>query len=108
MPSDIPENKLAFPARIARVYHASQVLASKQFDEEFKAFFSALDRLQIEVRWYHRQVGERPFAPFDLYPLRRNQLEQMPDRRRKYVVPAFIVVAVTGEAAQSAGDVIRH
>src|SRR5712691_4487484 len=102
MPNDLPDNQLAFPPCVAGVYHPGPVLTSPQLVEEFEACFSALERLQSEVRWKHRQVGERPFASFDLHPLGRNELKQMTDRRRKYVVPAFIVVAVTGKAAQSA------
>ncbi len=108
MPNDIPENQLAFPTRVAGVYDAGQVLTSKQLDEEFEAFLSALDRLQIEVRWDHRQVGKRPLASFDLHAFGRNELEQMADRGRKHVVPAFVVVAVARKATQSARDVIRH
>jgi len=108
MPIDIPEDQLAFPTRVAGVYHAGNVLAPKQLHEEFEAFLTALDRLQIEVRWNHGQVGERPLASFDLHALGWNELQKMADRRRKDVVPAFVVVAVARKAAQSARDVIRH
>src|SRR2546425_11960750 len=108
VPNDIPENQLAFPTRVAGVYHAGQVLASQQLDEELEAFLSELDRLQIEVRWDHRPVGKGPLTLFDLHAFGRNELEQMADRRRKHVVPTFVVLAVARKATQSARDVIRH
>src|SRR6266568_4248989 len=60
------------------------------------------------MRRNDRQVGERPFAALDLHAFRRNEFQQMADRRGEHVIPAFVVVAVAREAAQYTRDIVRH
>jgi len=74
MLNDIPEDQLAFPARVARVYYSGQILTTEQLDEELETLLSTLDRLEIEMRRNHRKVGKRPFASLDLDAFWRNEL----------------------------------
>jgi hypothetical protein len=108
MAHDVTENELPLAARVAGIDDTRDVLALEQLDEEPEALFRALDGPEIEVRGNHRQVCEGPLASLDLYALGRNQLQQVPDRGRKHVLAALVVVAVAREAAESAGDVVRH
>src|SRR5712691_2011082 len=59
------------------------------------------------MRRNDRQVGERPFAALDLHAFRRNEFQQMADRRGEHVIPAFVVVTVAREAAQYTRDIVR-
>src|SRR5712692_6338654 len=59
------------------------------------------------MRWNDGQVGERPFAALDLHAFRRNEFQQMADRRGKHVLPALVVVTMAREAAQYTRDIVR-
>ena len=85
-----------------------EVLALEQPDQQLEALLRALDRLEVEVLRNHGQVREGPLAPLHLDSLGRDELKQMTDRRREHVIAAFVVVAVTREASQRTGDVVRH
>jgi hypothetical protein len=102
---DVIEDQFAFAARVAGVDQAADILALDQLAEQLEARRGLLDRREREVRRDDRQVGEGPFAAFDLEFLGTGQLEQVTDRRREHEVFAFEVVVVLGETPQRLGDV---
>ena len=105
---DMPENQFAFAPGIAGVDHAGDILALEQADQQFEAVFRAIQWAQCKSGRDHRQIGKGPFATFDFELLGHHELEQMPDRRGHQIRFALVIVAVAGESAQCASDVIRH
>jgi len=63
MLNDIPEDQLAFPARVARVYYSGQILTAEQLDEELETLLSTLDRLEIEVRRKSPEGWQKTICP---------------------------------------------
>ena len=104
---DIAEDQLALAPRVAGIDDAGDVLALEQLQQDFEPVLGALNRPQVEMRRYHRQIRKRPLAAFHLDAFGRNQFEQMTDGRREHVLVAFEIVAVTGEAAQCTRNVVR-
>ena len=100
--------KIAFAPGIAGVDHAGDILALEQADQQFEAVFRAIQWAQCKSGRDHRQIGKGPFATFDFELLGHHELEQMPDRRGHQIRFALVIVAVAGESAQCASDVIRH
>ena len=105
---DVAEDELAFPSGVAGVDQGVHVLALHQLDQQLEPGGGLLDGFEIEVGWYHRQIGEAPLAARRLHSLRRSLLQQMPHRRRQHVLVALVVVLVPFEAAQRPGHVRGH
>src|SRR2546426_3779595 len=107
MLDDVTENQFALTTGVACVDDARYVLAPEQLHQESQSFRGALDGLQIEMRRNDRKVGKRPFAALDLHAFRRDEFQQMADRRREHIIPALVIIAVAREATQSPRDVVR-
>ena len=103
---DVAKDQLALAPGVAGVDHAGHVLALQQFQQQLEPVLGALNRFDIEVRRDYRQVRERPLAAFHLHAFRGNELEQMADRRRQHVSLALEIIAMPGETAQCAREVV--
>lgn len=105
---DVAENQLPFPSRVTGIDDAADILALDQLGQQLEPVFRALYGAQIEMRRQHWQMRERPLASFHFVFFRRDEFQQMTDRRGQHEAVALVIVAVAGEAAQRAGDVGRH
>mmetsp|Transcript_3271 Transcript_3271/g.11449 ORF Transcript_3271/g.11449 Transcript_3271/m.11449 type:complete len:1068 (-) Transcript_3271:367-3570(-) len=109
---DQAEDQFALAARVAGVDQGRDVLAADQLDEGVQPALVLVDRVEVEVRRDHRQMGEAPLATLDVELLGRGDLHQMAHGRADDVVLVLEVVVMLVELArhggQRADDVLRH
>jgi hypothetical protein len=108
---DQAEDQLALAARVAGVHHVGDVLALGQLDHRVQARLGLVDRLEVEVRRDHRQVGEAPLAALDVELLGRLDLHQVAHGARDDVLLVLEVLVVLVELAhrrrERPDDVLR-
>ena len=99
---DIAENQLALPAGIAGIDDSRDILSLEEFQQDVEPGLTSVDRRQIEMRRYHRQIRERPLAFLDVVLGRQREFQQMSHRGRQHILVAFEILALAGEPAQRA------
>ena len=105
---DITEDQLAFAARVTGVDQAADIFALDELGEELEPSLGLLNRLQVKVRWNHRQVCKRPFAALDLELVRHGDFDQVADGGGQHKVVVFKVIVVLFKSAQHARDIAGH
>ena len=103
--NDVTENQFAFPPGIAGVDQGIDVLALDELDEQLQPRLILFNRLEVEMGRDDWQMGEGPFAAFDLVLFRNGQLQQMADGRRQHVLVALVVIVLLLETAERLGDI---
>jgi hypothetical protein len=108
---DQPEDQLALAPGVARVDQVGDVLALGQLDHRVQARLGLVDRLQVEVRRDHGQVGEAPLAALDVELLGRLDFHQVADGARDDIPVVLEVLVVLVELAsrrrERPDDVLR-
>ena len=106
------EDQLALAPRVAGIDELVHVFAFGQFHHRVQPGLGLVDRLQIEVRRNHRQMGKAPFAALHIKGLRGLDFHQMPHRAGDHVLLILKVLVVLLELAargcERAHDVLRH
>ena len=109
---DQAEDQLALAPRVAGVDELVHVFAFGQFHHRVQAGLGFINRLQIEVRRNHRQMGKAPFAAFHIKGLRGLDFHQMPHGAGDHVLRILKVLIMLLELAarwcERPHDVLRH
>ena len=110
--NDQAEDQLTLAARVTGIDQVRHVLAADQLDQRIQAALDLVDRVQVEMRRYHRQVGKTPFAALDVEFIRRLDLDQMANRRADHIAVALEIFVhlfkLAGAGGQRAHDVLSH
>ena len=101
---DQPEDQLALAARVTGVDDAVDILAADQLYQRVEPALALVDRLQVEVRRDHRQVGEAPLAALGVHAFRRGNLHQVADGRADDVLLVLMELVVLLELAALGGQ----
>ena len=108
---DQAEDQLALAPGVAGVDQRRDVLAPGLAHHGVQARLGLVDRLEVEVRRDHRQVGEAPLAALDVVLLRRLDLHQVADGAGDdvaLVLEMFVVlVELARHGRECAHDVLR-
>ena len=92
MLQDIAEDEFPFSTGITGIDQTGNVLALDELGKEFQSIFGTFDGTQVEMGWYHGQVGKRPLSPFHLVFFRCRNFEKVSNRRGKNVGIVLVIV----------------
>ncbi len=108
---DEAKDQLAFTPGVTGVDQCGDIFAPCQLDNGIEPPLGLVQRLEVEVRRYHRQVRKAPLAAFDLVAFGCGDLQQVADRRGDDVALVFVVLVVlvklAGHRSEGAHDVER-
>ena len=104
----VTENQLAFAAGIAGVDQKIDIFALHKPFQHVETRLRFLDRLKLELIGNDREIGETPFTALHIELARQGEFHQVSERRGNEIALIFEMVFHLFEAAERAGDVVRH